>query len=274
MRNFEPLVSVVIPTYKREENLKRALESVSNQSYDNIEIIIVDDSPDMKPQEFFKGYNFGIRYIHNKIRRGAPAARNQGVDKATGDFIAFLDDDDIWDERKIEWQIREFEEHPQASICITYSHDLRFAHDRINAPPPKVLHKELIKSFNLSSTSSYLVRAYALKLQKQKDGYIFDEDLLSGQEYDLAIRLTDKNHYVVCVQIPLITQYSGEGQISENWSRKISGIMQLYNKHHKEYEMIDHIKTLGLLGLFFMGFFIGNKIYNIIIPIKEMYENV
>jgi len=275
MKNFEPLVSVVIPTYERVDLLKRALESVNKQTYENLEVVIIDDSKTTKPDNFFDGLDrFPIHYIHNEQRSGAPAARNQGISKSSGSFIAFLDDDDTWEPTKIEKQIKLFHHHPQASICITYSHDLRFDHDRINAPPRKVTHEDLIKSFNLSSTSSYLVRDYALKIQHAIDGYYFDTSLESGQEYDLAIRLTKHKHYVICVEEALITQYPGDKQISENWTKKIKGIMQLYQKHHKEYSSIDHIKTLGLLMLFFLAFLIGNRIYNIIIPVKEMYENV
>jgi glycosyltransferase involved in cell wall biosynthesis len=159
MINFEPLVSVVIPTYERTELLKKALESVNKQTYENLEIIIIDDSQTTKPDDFFDGLDkYTIKYIHNEQRNGAPAARNQGISKSSGSFIAFLDDDDTWEPTKIEKQIKLFHNHPQASICITYSHDLRFNHDRINAPPRKVTHEDLIKSFNLSSTSSYLVR--------------------------------------------------------------------------------------------------------------------
>jgi len=164
--------------------------------------------------------------------------------------------------------------HPWTPLCITYSHDLRFNHDRINKPPRVVTHKELIKSFNLSSTSSYLVRKYALDITRKIDGYYFDETLKSGQEYDLAIRITKNEHDVITIEEPLITQYSSDSQISENWSRKITGIMQLYKKHHQEYSFIDHIKTIGLLALFASAFILGNRIYSLIIPIKEVYENV
>ena len=138
MKNFEPLVSVVIPTYRRANLLKRALESVNKQTYENLEVVIVDDSETTKPGNFFDGLErFPIHYIHNEQRNGASAARNQGISKASGSFIAFLDDDDTWEPTKIEKQIELFHHHPQASICITYSHDLRFDHDRINAPPRK-----------------------------------------------------------------------------------------------------------------------------------------
>jgi glycosyltransferase involved in cell wall biosynthesis len=247
----KPLVSVVIPTIpSREQLLKRAIKSVKSQTYQNIEILPVTEG------------------------NNACEARNIGISKAKGEFIAFLDDDDTWEPTKIEKQVHELLSHPWCPLCITYSHDLRFNQDRINKPPRVITHREIIKSFNLSSTSSYLVRKYALVIIRKLDGHYFDESLKSAHEYDLAIRITREGHDVITVEEPLITQYSTDDSISENWGNKISGIMRIYTKHHKDYQMFDHIKTVGLLGLFLFGYIFGNKIYRIIVPIKELYENV
>jgi hypothetical protein len=124
----------------------------------------------------------------------------------------------------------------------------------------------IIKSFNLSSTSSYLVRKKALE-----DLGGFDIYLPSAQEYDLAIRLS-KEYSVRCIQEVLMIQHATKGQISENWTRKIKGIIAMYGKHHSEYDMFGHLKTVGLLGLFYLGFLFGNKIYGLLTPIKGLYE--
>lgn len=251
MNSDETLVSVVIPTLpSRKKLLERAIKSVKAQTYPNIEIITVTDG------------------------NNACEARNIGISKSNGEFLAFLDDDDMWEPIKVEKQVHEMLSHSWCPLCITYSHDLRFNQDRINKPPRVITHKEIIKSFNLSSTSSYLVRKKSLDILKKEEGHYFDESLKSGQEYDLAIRLTKNGHDVITVEEPLITQYSTDDSISENWGNKISGIMRMYTKHHKEYQIFDHIKTLGLFGLFSFGYIFGNKIYKIIIPIKELYENV
>ena len=269
---MQPLVSVIIPTFERSDLLKRALDSVKAQSYTNLEVIIVDDSRDFKDKSFFDNYSFSINYKHRTTPRGAPSARNTGIELSHGKFIAFLDDDDTWYPDKIKLQVEQLHAHPWSPLCITYSHDKRFNHERINKPSRIISHKQLIKSFNLSSTSSYLVRASSLQKLKKLDGYYFDESLNSGQEYDLALRLTKNNDDVITLQKTLITQNSSPNQISENWYKKISGIIQLYQKHHKDYQPIDHIKTLGLLVLFTSAYIFGNRIYSIIIPIKEIYE--
>lgn len=267
----DKLVSVIIPTYKRENILKRALKSIENQTYKNIEVIIIDDSPEKKSKEFFSDYKLKIIYNHSFKKRGSNCARNIGIENSSGEFISFLDDDDEWYPTKIEKQI-DILSNADYALCITYSHDYRFNRDRISKPPKIVTHKQMIDSFNLSSTSTYTVPKKQLDKLKEKDGYYFDESLRSGQEYDLAIRLTKDNLEVITIQEILVTQNKSENQISENWNKKISGIMRMYAKHHQEYTVFNYIKTAGIILLFFLGYIFGTKIYNVIIPIKEIYE--
>jgi len=116
---------------KRKKLLERAIRSVEKQTYKNIEIVVVAEGS------------------------SATEARNIGIDRANGKFIAFLDDDDEWMPEKTEKQIQVMNKHPECPLVICYSHDMRFNQDRINKPPEIIAHKMIIKSFNLSSTSTY-----------------------------------------------------------------------------------------------------------------------
>ena len=106
------LVSCIIPTYKRNDMLPRAIDSVLRQTYKNIEILIVDDNePDdeffLKNVELLKSYSKYPNVIHIKQEHhvNGAVARNLGINKAKGEFIAFLDDDDVWLPEKIEKQV-------------------------------------------------------------------------------------------------------------------------------------------------------------------------
>jgi len=271
-------VSVIIPTYKRTEELKRSIKTVINQTYPElIEIIIIDDSPKQINKEFFQNFskekNRKIKYIYKGKKEGAPKARNIGIQEAKGEYIAFLDDDDEWHPKKTEKQVKTMEKNNNIGLVICYSLDKRFGKERISKPPEKISHETILKAFNLSSSSSYLVRKNIL----EKTGY-FDTNLPSAQEYDLAIRIS-KHYLVYCIPEVLMTQNTTKDQISENWNRKIKGLMGIYSKHRQEYHSIktfdrflNHIKFIGMLELFTLGYIIGNRIYSIIIPAKEIYE--
>lgn len=244
----KPLVSVVIPTINgREEQLIRAVRSVKAQTYTNIELIVVNRG------------------------RPAPEQRNMGIEQSTGKYIAFLDDDDEWDKTKIAMQVEVMEKSldnkPPFPLCICWSRDDRFGMTRVSKPMDITTHKDLIKSFNLSSTSSYMVLMEALSW----GNITFDEDLPSAQEYDLALQLS-KLGDIVCIPRILMHQHATEGQISCNWSRKIRGILAIAMKYNKEYGLIDAAKTVGLMGFFWLGNIFGTKIYLLLTAAKEVYE--
>jgi glycosyltransferase involved in cell wall biosynthesis len=267
------IISVVIPTYNRPEYLKKAIETVLAQTYKNIEIVIVDDTSYVDNRKIVDSFNDDrILYFKNKKNMGAPFSRNKGIKEAKGEYVAFLDDDDEWKPEKLVKQLKEFSDE-NVGLVVCYSLDKRFGMTRVSKPKEKVSFTDLLKSFNLSSTSSYVV----LKKAIEKVGF-FDEKLPSAQEYDLAIRIA-KYFEVRTVQEVLMIQNASEGQISTNWTKKIKGILALYSKYGKDYSRLglklgfmNHLKVAGLVCLFFGGFLLGNKIYKIIIPIKERYE--
>lgn len=121
-----PFVSVVIPTYNRLRKVTSALESVLAQSYSNFEVIVVDDgSEDGTGQEIERliskrpSSSSAVRYIFQS-NQGSSAARNRGISEAHGQWVAFLDSDDIWYPDKLEWQVRAVDVYKDAcGACIT-----------------------------------------------------------------------------------------------------------------------------------------------------------
>lgn len=126
--NNSPKISVIIATYNREKHIRRAIDSVLNQTYQNTEVIIVDGSPNNKTEKIAKSYlsDSRVRYFHKKEihtgsgedRANIAKARNKAIEISKGKYIAILDDDDIWcDERKLEKQIQFLKNHPDYVAC-------------------------------------------------------------------------------------------------------------------------------------------------------------
>ena len=110
--NKQPLISVIIPTYNRENIITRAIDSVIHQTYKNWELIIVDDGSKDKTEEVIKPYlkNHKVSYHYQK-NKGVCEARNYGIKKAKGEYIAFLDSDDEFEENKLSVQLCEMKKH-------------------------------------------------------------------------------------------------------------------------------------------------------------------
>ena len=115
----KPLVSCIVPVFNGERFLAEALESILRQTHDRLDIIVVDDGSTDDTASVARAFGDRIRYIFQG-NAGPAAARNRGIREALGDFIAFLDADDLWNEEKLEKQLRRFEERPELAYSVTF----------------------------------------------------------------------------------------------------------------------------------------------------------
>lgn len=230
-----PLVSVVIPTYKRLiEYLSRAVESVRNQTYQNIEIIIVDDSTAAFPQraeteKYIQSLNDDrIQYYQNEKNCGGSLTRNRGISYAKGKFITFLDDDDEYMPRKVEKQVAFMESgkyDASLSEMVIFSKegkvvDYRDYKDLTDFSKEGLFAYHLMK--HLTGTPTYMFRADKLR---EIGGF---DDAKMGQEFYLmakAIRYGLKIGYLQDCDVK-IYKHDGEGITSG--TNKISGEKALY----------------------------------------------
>ena len=197
MANYEKgLVSVVIPTYKRSELLQKAIDSVLNQTYKNIQLIVVNDNiiGDEYSQELYKLIE-GVKddrliFLEQEKHINGAAARNVGIRRATGEYIAFQDDDDYWEPEKIERQVAllsSLDESWGAVSCLVrfYSNE-KLTFGSLPHPEGNILMDILTRRTALE-TGALLIRREAL----DNSGY-FDEALMRHQDLQIFARLTAK----------------------------------------------------------------------------------
>jgi glycosyltransferase involved in cell wall biosynthesis len=114
-----PLISCIVPVFNGERYLPEALESIFQQTYRPIEVIVADDGSTDGTAVVVASYGNHIRYLRQP-NAGAPAARNLGLKAASGDFITFLDADDLWHREKLARQMARFAAHPELDLCVTH----------------------------------------------------------------------------------------------------------------------------------------------------------
>jgi glycosyltransferase involved in cell wall biosynthesis len=113
------LISCIVPVYNAERYLREALESIFAQSYRALEVIVVDDGSTDETPQVVAGFKNCIRYLEQS-NRGPSATRNLGVSAARGDFVAFLDPDDLWHPEKLTRQMARFKARPELDLCVAH----------------------------------------------------------------------------------------------------------------------------------------------------------
>lgn len=222
------LLSVIIPTYNSERYLHRALDSVFNQTYKNIEVIIIDDCSTDDTRKIIKTYaqqhGDSVKYRFLAKNSGPAVARNVGLTMTSGSYVAFLDSDDEWAAQKIEKQLRLMEQNPAITIAGCKSQSCTpsgvMIPDRHDIP--EILKDGWLKLLTLTflCTPSVIIRADALV------GEFFYTDLAVSEDREFWIRIARKGH-VGMVQEILVTTYSDGNYMNKNINASITNLLPM-----------------------------------------------
>jgi glycosyltransferase involved in cell wall biosynthesis len=251
----KPTVSVIIPAYNRACTIGRAVRSVLDQTYQDFEIIIVDDGSTDNTEEVIKEFqrqDKRFKYIKHKENKGGAAARNTGIKLSSGHFLSFLDSDDQWLPNKLECEIRILNENKDCVICST-------GHTFINERTGKIISKPIFKKQFVSqkvalrgecltTTDFTVVKQLALTIGG------FDEKFPARQDWDFWIRITSVG---LGIQVPINTAniyVMRSDQISTGLRKKLQGTIILLEKH-KNLFLVDpfaHSRISYGIGLMYL----------------------
>lgn len=230
-----PRVTVIVPTYKRSVNyLSRAVRSVLNQTYSNIEIIVIDDSPsDYEKRDSVKQYmesiaSDNVRYFQNEVNMGGSLARNRGIELASGKYISFLDDDDEYMLEKIEKQVKYM---LYTGVDLSFSNmimysptgnvvDFREYNDIPSFDNDTLLHYHLMK--HMTGTPTFMFKTEKIR---KIGGF---EDAKMGQEFYLMLKSIEQGLSIGYIPECDVKVYKhAEGGITQG-RNKIDGENRLY----------------------------------------------
>ncbi len=231
MTDTQPMVSVIIPTYNRAALIGRSIASVLGQTYENIEVVIVDDGSTDETAQVVNSIADGrIRYVCQE-NRGACSARNHGVAISKGDFIGFHDSDDIWRPEKLARQMAEMlGSGADVCACRMQIHDPEQKTDLSITPLPnvkKITFSELLGG-NCIGMPTILGRAEIIASQK------FDEDLPRLQDWDYVLRLL-KTQNIVLVDEVLVDSFVQKDSITRNNISLVRALERIGSKFSVDY---------------------------------------
>jgi glycosyltransferase involved in cell wall biosynthesis len=254
----QPLVSVVIPTCNRARMVVRAIASVLDQTYSNIECIVVDDaSTDATGEAVARLADPRLRYLRNEINAGAPASRNRGIRQAAGQYVALLDDDDTWLPGKIEKQIAVFGQAPE-KVGLVYT-GFYFVAARSEQTVATVLpakrgdvYDQMLESCILGSPTPLI------KKECFEQAGLFDETLPSCQDWDMWLRIAKKYEFDF-VPEALARHYVHGSQVSTSLASKIASRTTILNKHEHDIKKTSRIYSAHLRRLAILHWLAGNR---------------
>ncbi|MEY8412514.1 glycosyltransferase family 2 protein [Lachnospiraceae bacterium 62-26] len=246
------MISVVIPTYNREKTIKMAVDSVLDQTYRDIELIIVDDaSTDNTKEVISKMTDERIHYVQVKENAGACNARNIGAKLAKGEYIAFQDSDDWWHSDKLEKQYRFMEEKGlDFSFCgmtriMLENPNRKYYYPNINMDDSKEYFEQLLY---LNRVGTQTIMCKSICFEKIE----FDVALKRFQDWDFALQAS-RNYSIGYLRESLVDSFVQLDSISKNSDANNQAWRNLYEKYMEDIARYSYIKAKYL-------FRIGNEI--------------
>jgi teichuronic acid biosynthesis glycosyltransferase TuaG len=244
MRN---LISIIIPFYKKKPFFSKTIKSVLNQSYKNFEIILIYDDISKHDLKFVKKILLKIKkkkIIVNKKNLGVGRSRNIGIKMAKGNFIAFLDADDIWHKNKLKEQLIFMKKN---KTDFSYTNYLIIDENekyikKINVPK-MIKYEDLLYSCNIG-LSTVMANSKLFK-------YDFFPSLKTKEDYVLWLRLSKKNVKMLGINKTLTQWRKTNDSLSSSIIQKLKDAFIVYNKHLK-FSMLNSLILTFILSLNFI----------------------
>lgn len=243
------LISIVIPAYNSAKTIKYTINSVLNQSHTNFELIVVNDGSQDSTVEVISQFTDPRVKLFSYPHAGGNVSRNRGLSHACGEFVSFLDADDIWTSDKLELQLKALQGNPQVSVAYSWTDyidengNFLYSGQRM-ALNGNVYEKLLISNF-LENGSNPLIRKNAF-IEAGK----FDEQLSAAQDWDMWLRLAAKFEFVAVPQVQILYRVSANS-LSTNLARQEKACVYVLNKALKSSpESLQYTKAISLTNLY------------------------
>ncbi len=229
----EKMVSVIIPTYNRESWIKDAVESVFSQSYLNYELIVIDDGSYDDTSKIIRSFGTKIRYFFQS-NSGSSVARNKGLELSHGEWITFLDSDDLWKTEKLKKQMKILQKEPQFKIC--YTDEVWIRNEKFVNPGKKHLkfsgwiYPQCLPLCIISPSSVVIHRSVLQEIGS------FDPSLPVAEDYDLWLRISSRYPIKLLPQKLIIKRGGHPDQLSKKyWGMdrfRIKALEKMVNQTH------------------------------------------
>lgn len=209
-----PTISVIVPAYNAEKTILETIQSLQKQTFSDFEIIVINDGSTDGTVELLNTIEEPQLKVFSYQNGGLPVARNRGISHATGEFITFIDADDLWTPDKLELQLAALQENPEAGVAYSWTSFINEKSEFLYAWEPlyyqgNVYPVLLLKNF-ISSGSNILVRRKFIELAGE-----FDPILKSAEDWDYYVRLAALCPFVLVPKYQILYRRSSQSMTSK-----------------------------------------------------------
>ncbi|MDF5732135.1 MAG: glycosyltransferase [Rhizonema sp. PD38] len=242
-----PLISVIIPAYNAEGTILETIASVQQQTFSNFEIVVINDGSTDSTVELLNTVDDPRIKIFSYSNGGLPVARNRGISHATGEFLAFLDADDLWTPDKLEQQLAALQQHPNAGVAYSWIYFMEEKGNSLSFHPSEPVFFEgnvyanlLVGDF-IYNGSNTLIRKQAINSTGE-----FDPALKSCEDWDYWLRLALHWHFVVVPKHQIYYRRSTGAMSSKVEVMKEASLITLEKAYRSAPPELQYLKNQSL----------------------------
>lgn len=244
-----PTISVIIPVYNGQDTIRETIKSVLNQSHTDLEVLVINDGSLDATLKIISRIEDARLQVFSYPNKGLSASRNRGIAKAKGEYISFIDADDLWTIDKLELQLKALQENPEAALAYSWtdyideSSQFLFSgrHITLNGD----VYKELLVNNFLENGSNALIRSKVLSEVGN-----FDESLSASEDWDMWLRIAPRYHFV-SVPSPQILYRVSTISMSANLGRQEAEMFKVIERaFERAPNSLQYLKKHSLANLY------------------------
>ena len=244
-----PLISVVLPVYNGEKTVRETIDSVLNQSFCDFELLAIDDGSTDRTSKILASISDPRFKVFTYPNAGLAASRNRGIDRATGEYLAFIDADDLWTASKLEKQLAALQENPEAAVAYSWTNCIdewgNFLRPGSHQTYNGNVFDRLLLCNILEHGSNPLVRREAIETVGK-----YDESLPAAQDWDFYLRLAAKYEFV-CVREAQILYRLAFNSMSTDLSRlETASVAVVSRAFENAPASLEYLKPHSLANLY------------------------
>jgi cellulose synthase/poly-beta-1,6-N-acetylglucosamine synthase-like glycosyltransferase len=244
-----PLISVIIPVYNGEKTIRETIESVLSQTFTDFELIVINDGSQDATLQIVERIQDARLKVFSYPNSGQATSRNRGIARACGEYISFIDADDLWTPDKLEAQLKGLQDNPQAAVAYSWTKCIdelgQFSRRGSHISDRGDVYAKLLLIDFIENGSNPLIRAQALTAVGD-----FDESMVPSEDRDLWLRLAARYHFVAVPAPQILYRQSANSESANILRMEAASLRVIEQAFTQAPESLQHLKKHSLANIY------------------------